>query len=98
EGAEDDVLPPLAAGHAHRQGHGRNDCRSFRRRAGSRRLLARKSGKLRGLTLRRMTYPAFYEMYRAGIRNTWTVEEVDFSTDTNDLERRMTDAERHLGQ
>jgi len=50
------------------------------------------------LTLRPMTYPAFYEMYRAAIKNTWTVEEVDFSTDTNDLERRMTAAERHLVQ
>jgi ribonucleoside-diphosphate reductase beta chain len=50
------------------------------------------------LTLRPMTYPTFYEMYRAAIKNTWTVEEVDFSTDTNDLHRRMTDAERHLVQ
>jgi len=50
------------------------------------------------LTLRPMSYPAFYEMYRAAIKNTWTVEEVDFSTDTNDLDRRMTDAERHLVQ
>lgn len=50
------------------------------------------------LTLRPMTYPVFYEMYRAAIKNTWTVEEVDFSTDTNDLERKMTEAERHLVQ
>ena len=28
-----------------------------------------------------MAYPAFFEMYRAAIKNTWTVEEVDFSTD-----------------
>ncbi|XXT41417.1 ribonucleotide-diphosphate reductase subunit beta [Sorangium sp. So ce1097] len=49
------------------------------------------------LTLRPMAYPAFFEMYRAAIRNTWTVEEVDFSTDVGDL-RRMTDAERHLVQ
>jgi ribonucleoside-diphosphate reductase beta chain len=48
------------------------------------------------LTLRPMTYPAFFEMYRAGIRNTWTVEEVDFSTDVADLQGRMTEAERHL--
>ena len=26
-----------------------------------------------------MRYPQFYEMYRNAIRNTWTVEEVDFS-------------------
>ncbi len=30
------------------------------------------------LTLRPMRYPQFYEMYRAAIKNTWTVEEVDF--------------------
>jgi ribonucleoside-diphosphate reductase beta chain len=43
-----------------------------------------------------MKYPVFYEMYRNAIKNTWTVEEVDFSTDVNDLTSRMTDAERHL--
>lgn len=48
------------------------------------------------LTLRPMKYPVFYEMYRNAIRNTWTVEEVDFSTDIADLHTRMTDAERHL--
>jgi ribonucleoside-diphosphate reductase beta chain len=48
------------------------------------------------LTLRPMKYPAFYEMYRSAIKNTWTVEEVDFSTDLADLRSRMTDAERHL--
>jgi ribonucleoside-diphosphate reductase beta chain len=45
-----------------------------------------------------MAYPAFFEMYRAAIKNTWTVEEVDFSTDTGDLRAKMTDAERHLVQ
>lgn len=48
------------------------------------------------LTLRPMKYPVFYEMYRAAIKNTWTVEEVDFSTDIMDLRDRMTAAERHL--
>jgi hypothetical protein len=33
------------------------------------------------LTLRPMAYPAFFEMYRDAMKNTWTVEEVDFSTD-----------------
>jgi ribonucleoside-diphosphate reductase beta chain len=47
------------------------------------------------LTLRPMTYPVFFEMYRAGIKNTWTVEEIDFATDVGDL-RKMTAAERHL--
>ena len=50
------------------------------------------------LTLRPMQYPAFYEMYRDAIKNTWTVEEVDFSTDTNDLTKRMTPGDRHLIQ
>jgi len=48
------------------------------------------------LTLRPMRYPAFYEMYRQGIRNTWTVEEVDFSTDLADLREHLSDGERHL--
>src|ERR1700757_4743650 len=48
------------------------------------------------LTLRPMAYPAFYEMYRNAIRNTWTVEEVDFSTDLVDLRSRLTPAERFL--
>ncbi len=50
------------------------------------------------LTLRPMAYPVFFEMYRAAIKNTWTVEEVDFSTDVGDLAGKMTDAERHLVQ
>lgn len=48
------------------------------------------------LTLRPMRYPRFYEMYRDAIRNTWTVEEVDFSLDTNDLRSKLGPAERHL--
>src|SRR3954451_1191622 len=48
------------------------------------------------LTLRPMAYPKFFEMYQGAIKNTWTVEEVDFGTDSNDLQKRMTEAERHL--
>ena len=48
------------------------------------------------LTLRPMKYPVFYDMYRDAIKNTWTVEEVDFSTDLVDLEKRILPAERHL--
>lgn len=48
------------------------------------------------LTLRPMKYPMFYEMYRNAIKNTWTVEEVDFSKDTTDLRSKMTPAETHL--
>ncbi|MCY1068002.1 ribonucleotide-diphosphate reductase subunit beta [Nannocystis sp. RBIL2] len=50
------------------------------------------------LSLRPMHYPVFFEMYRAAIKNTWTVEEVDFSTDVADLRGRMSPAERHLVQ
>ena len=50
------------------------------------------------LTLRPMRYPVFFEMYRAAIKNTWTVEEVDFSTDLVDLRAKMTVAEKHLVQ
>ena len=48
------------------------------------------------LTLRPMRYPRFYEMYRGAIRNTWTVEEIDFQIDLAHLRQRMTPAERHL--
>lgn len=48
------------------------------------------------LTLRPMRYPQFYDMYRDAIRNTWTVEEVDFSDDIVDLHRKLLPAERHL--
>ena len=43
-----------------------------------------------------MRYPQFYEMYRNAIRNTWTVEEVDFSSDVKDLKHKIGPAERHL--
>ncbi|MFV0307912.1 MAG: ribonucleotide-diphosphate reductase subunit beta [Desertimonas sp.] len=43
-----------------------------------------------------MRYPEFYERYRAAIRNTWTVEEIDFADDLVDLQRRLLPAERHL--
>jgi ribonucleoside-diphosphate reductase beta chain len=48
------------------------------------------------LTLRPMKYPVFFEMFRTAIKNTWTVEEVDFSTDVTDLRTRMKPAEQHL--
>jgi ribonucleoside-diphosphate reductase beta chain len=50
------------------------------------------------LTLRPMRYPVFYDMFRDGIKNTWTVEEVDFSTDLVDLKQRLSPAEVHLIQ
>ena len=48
------------------------------------------------LTLRPMKYPEFYEMYKNSIKNTWTVEEVDFSTDVMDLRNKMSGPERHM--
>ena len=50
------------------------------------------------LTLRPMRYPVFFDMYKAAIKNSWAVDEVDFSTDLTDLDRRVTPAERHLIQ
>jgi ribonucleoside-diphosphate reductase beta chain len=48
------------------------------------------------LTLRPMRYPAFYEMYKNAIKNTWTVDEVDFSTDVNDIRTKLMPSERHM--
>ncbi len=48
------------------------------------------------LTLRPMRYPEFFDMYRNAIKNTWTVDEVDFSNDITDLRTRLTGPERHL--
>lgn len=48
------------------------------------------------LTLRPMKYPQFYEMYKNAIKNTWTVDEVDFSTDVVDLRTKLNPAEQHL--
>jgi len=48
------------------------------------------------LTLRPMQYPVFFEMFKTAIKNTWTVEEVDFSTDVTDLRARMKLPEQHL--
>lgn len=48
------------------------------------------------LTLRPMKYPQFFEMYKNAIRNTWTVDEVDFVPDVTDLHSKMNVPERHL--
>ncbi|HEY2682403.1 MAG TPA: ribonucleotide-diphosphate reductase subunit beta [Steroidobacteraceae bacterium] len=50
------------------------------------------------LTLRPMRYPKFYDMYRSAIKNTWSVEEIDFQIDLSHLARRMNGADRHLIQ
>ena len=48
------------------------------------------------LTLRPMRYPVFYDMYQDAIKNTWTVDEIDFSDDLVDLDRKLMPSERHL--
>ena len=48
------------------------------------------------LTLRPMRYPQFFNMYRDAIKNTWTVDEIDFSDDLVDLDRKLMPAEKHL--
>lgn len=50
------------------------------------------------LTLRPMKFPVFYDMFRDGIKNTWTVEEVDFQTDLNDLKNKISPVEVHVIQ
>jgi ribonucleoside-diphosphate reductase beta chain len=48
------------------------------------------------LTLRPMRYPQFFDMYRNAIKNSWTVDEIDFSDDLVDLQRKLMPAEKHL--
>jgi len=48
------------------------------------------------LTLRPMRYPAFFDFYKTAIKNTWTVEEVDFSHDLGDLRDKLSESERHM--
>jgi ribonucleoside-diphosphate reductase beta chain len=50
------------------------------------------------LTLRPMKYPVFFEMYKNAIKNTWTVDEVDFTNDIKDLKEKLTDSEQFLIQ
>lgn len=48
------------------------------------------------LTLRPMRYPEFYERYKDAIRNTWSVEEVDWTDDLVDIRQRLLPSEQHL--
>ena len=50
------------------------------------------------LTLRPMKYPAFFEMYKNALKNNWTVDEVDFSSDVTDLTMKLNPAEKFLIQ
>lgn len=48
------------------------------------------------LTLRPMRNPQFYEKYKNAIKNTWTVDEVDLSSDIDDLRHKLSKKEQHL--
>ena len=48
------------------------------------------------LTLRPMKYPQFYQAYLQALKNTWTVEEISFSTDVADIRDKLTDSEKHV--
>ena len=48
------------------------------------------------LTLRPMRYPEFFEMYKDAIKNTWTVDEVDLSSDVIDLKTKLSAPENFL--
>jgi len=48
------------------------------------------------LSLRPMRYPEFYERYKDAIRNTWSVEEIDWTDDIIDLRQRLLPSEQHL--
>jgi ribonucleoside-diphosphate reductase beta chain len=48
------------------------------------------------LSLRPMQYPMFFDMYKSAIKNTWTVDEVDFASDVDDIRKKLGPRERHL--
>ncbi len=48
------------------------------------------------LTLRPMKYPDYYDMYKDAIKNTWTVDEIDFTSDLADLNNKLSTAEKFL--
>lgn len=48
------------------------------------------------LTLRPMKYPAFFQLYKSSIKNTWTTDEIDFSVDFEHLRDRLSPQEAHL--
>lgn len=50
----------------------------------------------RDYTLRPMKYPQFYEAYKNAIKNTWTVDEISFTTDVSHLRDKLTPAEQHV--
>ena len=50
------------------------------------------------LTLRPMKYPELYQMYLDAIKNTWTVDEIDFQLDLADLHNKLGPKEKHLVQ
>jgi ribonucleoside-diphosphate reductase beta chain len=43
-----------------------------------------------------MQYPGFFDMYKSAIKNSWTVDEVDFASDVDDIHKKLGPRERHL--
>ncbi|RYZ08725.1 MAG: ribonucleoside-diphosphate reductase [Myxococcales bacterium] len=43
-----------------------------------------------------MQYPGFFDMYKSAIKNSWTVDEVDFASDVDDIRKKLGPRERHL--
>jgi len=43
-----------------------------------------------------MQYPGFFDMYKSAIKNSWTVDEVDFASDVDDIRKKLGPKERHL--
>ena len=48
------------------------------------------------LTLRPMKYPEFFDLYKNSIKNIWTTDEIDFSTDYEHLRDKVNPKEAHL--
>jgi ribonucleoside-diphosphate reductase beta chain len=48
------------------------------------------------LKLRPMKYPIFYSIYKAALKNTWFVEEIDFTKDIEDIHQKLSISERHM--
>ena len=48
------------------------------------------------LSLRPMQYQGFFDMYKSAIKNSWTVDEVDFASDVDDIRKKLGPKERHL--
>lgn len=48
------------------------------------------------LTLRPMSYPQFFQLYKDSIKNIWTTDELDFSVDYEHIRDKVSPREAHL--